>query len=140
MDTRIEAQTDIARNRRWKVADGEIFVNVTGPLGLAGPVLMYLDVPLAQLGTLPCHTIRMIGQHDMWGRRLADLLGGYPSVVMSVPLADTDRSRTPFIDIDGAQVCVALGATTKRTRAMLRALIIGALDAITTPADERTPS
>lgn len=137
--TTIEGHDDIHRNRRWKVADGEVFCDVTGPLGLAGPVLVHLEAPLAQISAAarPIAYGRSFGEALSWGQHLAELLGGHPSVVMSVPYADTDRAATPFIDIDGAKVCVALGATTKRSRAALRAFIIGALDAITTPADER---
>lgn len=145
MDTRIEAQTDIARNRRWPVADGEIFVNVTGPLGLAGPVLVHLAGALHfGAGRAPERPFDpFINRHHddtPWGLHLAELLGGQPSVVLSVPLPETDRAKTAFIDIDGKNLCVSLGATTKRARAALRAVIIEALDDIVTPADERGAS
>lgn len=139
MDTRIEAQTDIARDRRWPLADGKVFVNVTGPLGANGPVIVHLQAAIGFDTQYPEADTPGVDL-DRWGHHLVELLGGSVSVVLSVPLPKTDRATTAFIDIDGGTTCISLGATTRRARAELRRVIIEALDALVTPADERTPS
>jgi hypothetical protein len=137
----ISVEIEITRDIRWRVADGEIFANITGLPGWAGPVIAHLSAVL-DFGDKPTPTrpfdpfVERREAPFAWGRHLSELLGDKVIVVLSAPLPRTDRSVTAFVDIDGAKVNVSLGATTKRARAALRAVIIEAIDGMVCPADE----